>query len=462
MKRRPVLVTLSVLLAGGAAVAVTLPASAAATGALTGLAGKCVDVAAGGTANGTKVQLWTCNNSAQQRVSVADDRTIRVLGKCLDVTGGVNADGTKVQLWDCFGNANQQWVYNSATKDIVNPATGRCLDAAGQSSADGTPLQIWTCNSQTNQDWVLPGGGGPVTPSPSASGAACNRTVQPGERTMPVSFAGKQYQVAVYVPAGAQPGTRLPLVMNLHGSGGTGSGQLQYSNMKPTADANQFLIVAPSGAIPNASGFAWNVPGVGTAPAGARDDIGFLEQVLTTATSTLCAAPTRVYGAGYSGGGRMTSAFACARPDRLAAIAPVGGLRAGRPNPQNTAQPDPASCNPARPVPVIAFHGQQDTTNPYPGGGSEYWQYSVPVAQARWAAINRCTTGPTTAPVTTHVTRTNYLGCANGADVVLYSISDGGHTWPGTPVSNGNGNTTQEINANTLMWQFFQRFQLPA
>ncbi|MEV4509349.1 hypothetical protein AB0K00_10370 [Dactylosporangium sp. NPDC049525] len=103
----------------------------------------------------------------------------------------------------------------------------------------------------------------------------------------------------------------------------------------------------------------------------------------------------------------MTSAFACARPHRLAAVAPVAGLRAGRPDPQNPAQPDPSSCAPARPVPVIAFHGQQNYTSPYQGGGSDVWRYSVPAAQARWAAINRCISGPVTVSVTTHVTRSS-------------------------------------------------------
>ncbi|MEV4139831.1 hypothetical protein AB0J72_47675 [Dactylosporangium sp. NPDC049742] len=65
-----------------------------------------------------------------------------------------------------------------------------------------------------------------------------------------------------------------------------------------------------------------NVPGVGTPPAGARDNVGFLEAVLTTATSAPCAVPTRVYGTWYSGGGRMTSAAACARPPSPATAPP--------------------------------------------------------------------------------------------------------------------------------------------
>ncbi|MEE1775785.1 ricin-type beta-trefoil lectin domain protein, partial [Streptomyces sp. JV181] len=71
------------------------PASAAATatGPITGLAGKCVDVAGGAVANGTAVQLYDCNGTAAQQWTVGADGTIRALGKCLDVASGGTADG---------------------------------------------------------------------------------------------------------------------------------------------------------------------------------------------------------------------------------------------------------------------------------------------------------------------------------------------------------------------------------
>ncbi|WP_432824555.1 glycosyl hydrolase [Dactylosporangium sp. CA-092794] len=123
-------------------------------GPVTGLAGKCLDVAASGTANGTKIQLYTCNGTGAQSWTAGTDGTLRALGKCLDVTGGVNANGTKVQLWDCNGNGHQQWSRSGQT--LVNPETGKCLDVTGQNSTDGTQIQIWTCNGQTNQNWTLP------------------------------------------------------------------------------------------------------------------------------------------------------------------------------------------------------------------------------------------------------------------------------------------------------------------
>ncbi|MGJ6969467.1 extracellular catalytic domain type 1 short-chain-length polyhydroxyalkanoate depolymerase [Streptosporangium sp. G11] len=449
--RRRVLAALTLITSPLAALVLALPATAAAAGPITGLAGKCVDIAGANTANGTQVQLWTCNGSGAQQWTVGSDGTIRALGKCLDVDGGINANGTKVHLWDCIaGNTHQQWTYNAAARELVNPETSKCLDATGQSGADGTRLQIWTCNGQTNQKWTLP-----------SDSSTCTRTVGAGESTVQVTFNGTRYPVAVYVPSTAQPPVRLPLVLNLHGTSSTGSGQLWYSNMKPAADAGRFLVAAPSGAIPNGSGYAWNVPGVGTSPVGARDDVAFLGAIIDALTTTLCIDPARVYGTGYSGGGRMLSAYACLRPDRIAAIAPVAGLRAGRPDPSNTSRPDPASCQPARPVPVIAFHGQQDNTNPYGGGGSALWQYSVPAAQQRWAAIDGCPGSPATTQVSAHVSRIAYQFCRNGTAIVLYAVSDGGHTWPGTPnPSLGNGNTTREIDANALMWQFFQQYQL--
>lgn len=132
-----------------------------------GLAGKCVDDSSGSTANGTKIQTWTCNGSAAQEITVADDGTLRVLGKCLDVTGNVAApNGTLVGLWDCNGGSNQKWTYNSATRALVNPLSGRCLDVPGAGTADGIQLNVWDCNGAVQQQWSLP------VPGPVRSGIA--------------------------------------------------------------------------------------------------------------------------------------------------------------------------------------------------------------------------------------------------------------------------------------------------
>ncbi|MBE1500913.1 chitinase [Amycolatopsis lexingtonensis] len=128
----------------------TPPPSSA--GTITGYGGKCVDVAGASSANGTTVDLYTCNGTnAQQWTSTSG--TLRALGKCLDVASAGTANGTRVQLYDCNGTGAQQW--SRSGTQLVNPASGKCLDATGPSSADGTPLQIWTCTGAANQSWTV-------------------------------------------------------------------------------------------------------------------------------------------------------------------------------------------------------------------------------------------------------------------------------------------------------------------
>ena len=131
----------------------TPPPPPPAGGTITGIGGKCVDVASASNANGTQVQIYTCNGTAAQSWSHSGN-TLQALGKCLDVASASTANGAKVQLYDCNGTAAQQWTVNSS-KELVNTGSGKCLDATGQSSADATPLQIWTCAGSANQLWTL-------------------------------------------------------------------------------------------------------------------------------------------------------------------------------------------------------------------------------------------------------------------------------------------------------------------
>jgi hypothetical protein len=120
-----------------------------------GYAGKCVDVKAASSADGTAVQLYDCNGTGAQSWTVGTDGSLQALGKCLDVTGAATANGTQVQLYDCNGTNAQKWTVGS-NNTLVNTGSGRCLDATGPSSANGTRLQIWDCSGSTNQQWHLP------------------------------------------------------------------------------------------------------------------------------------------------------------------------------------------------------------------------------------------------------------------------------------------------------------------
>ncbi|MEW1720401.1 family 16 glycosylhydrolase [Streptomyces sp. NPDC093109] len=122
------------------------------TGPITGIGGKCVDVAGANAANGTAVQLYDCNGTVAQQWTLAADGSIRALGKCLDVKDNSTADGAQLQLWDCSGAGNQRWGVSDA-RDVVNVQADKCMDATGNSSANETRLQIWTCAGTANQKW---------------------------------------------------------------------------------------------------------------------------------------------------------------------------------------------------------------------------------------------------------------------------------------------------------------------
>ncbi|GGM82529.1 hypothetical protein GCM10012275_61380 [Longimycelium tulufanense] len=123
-------------------------------GAVTGMDGKCIDVADSSTANGTHVQLWGCNGTNAQRW-VWRDSTLSALGKCLDVAWSGKDNGNPVHLWDCNGSDAQKWELRG-DGTLRNPQSGRCLDARYNGVNDDIPLQIWDCRSDVNQRWTLP------------------------------------------------------------------------------------------------------------------------------------------------------------------------------------------------------------------------------------------------------------------------------------------------------------------
>jgi hypothetical protein len=162
MKKNLILALAGTLVVGTLSVAGAATALAATVGPITGLAGKCIDVAGASAANGTAVQLYDCNGTAAQTWTVDSD--IRSLGKCLDVTAAATADGAKIQLYDCNGTAAQKWT--AADGQLVNAGSGKCLDVTDNSTANGARLQIWSCAGTPNQRWALPGGGAPPTTPP--------------------------------------------------------------------------------------------------------------------------------------------------------------------------------------------------------------------------------------------------------------------------------------------------------
>ncbi|HEV2639641.1 MAG TPA: ricin-type beta-trefoil lectin domain protein [Actinocrinis sp.] len=152
-------------------------AEAAGTGTITGYQGLCLDDYAASSADGTKVDVYTCNGTGAQQWTVTSSNTLQINGKCLDITGASTADGALTELWDCNGGGNQVW-QAQANGELLNPASGKCLDDPGFNATPGTQLDIWDCNGGANQLWTVPGGsgggGGGGTPPPTGGSLGSN------------------------------------------------------------------------------------------------------------------------------------------------------------------------------------------------------------------------------------------------------------------------------------------------
>ena len=134
----------------------------------------------------------------------------------------------------------------------------------------------------------------------------------------------------------------------------------------------------------------------------------------------------------------MSSLLACKLNTRIAAIAPVAGLRW------------PAPCS-GRPVPILTFHGLADPQNTYDGKanrGAE-WVESVPEALAGWAGHNGCNANVILEDPEGPLSTMRYAGCRGDVEVRLIRIDGLGHTWP-----------KQEIDATGAIWQFFKSQRL--
>jgi polyhydroxybutyrate depolymerase len=240
----------------------------------------------------------------------------------------------------------------------------------------------------------------------------------------------RQRGYRLFVPPGYDGHRRLPLVLDLHGSGGSSAGQARNSGLE-TVGAGERFIVATLDAVDA----RWNVP----VQPGRPDDVAYVSDVIDHVAKRVCTDEARVYATGFSGGARMTSLLGCRLGSRIAAIAPVSGLRF------------PGPCN-GGPVPVLTFHGLADPQNTYDGhlaDRGEEWLESVPEALAGWARHDSCKGDPILEDPPGPLSTVRYAGCADGNEVRLIRIDGLGHAW-----------TRKEVDTTVVMWQFFKGHHL--
>ena len=112
-----------------------------------GLGGKCVDVPGGAFANGTQLQIFTCNGQTNQKWTVEPDGTVKNGNFCWDAPGGQSADGTILQIFTCNGQSNQKFTFTSAGQMTFGT---KCVDVRGGLPNDGSQLQLFTCKAASD------------------------------------------------------------------------------------------------------------------------------------------------------------------------------------------------------------------------------------------------------------------------------------------------------------------------
>jgi polyhydroxybutyrate depolymerase len=280
----------------------------------------------------------------------------------------------------------------------------------------------------------------------------------PGDHTRQLTVDNRERSYVVHVPAVATPPQAWPVVLAFHGGGTNAETMIRFSGLSKKADEAGFVAVYPngSGRLPRALTFNGGNC-CGHALRHGVDDVKFVGELLDELATVLPVDERRIFATGMSNGAMLCYLLASQMAGRIAAIAPVAG-------PMGT-----PSCSPSRPVPVIHFHGTADEFAPYNGGRGRRSRtgvrfYGVDHTVSTWVKANDANNRPTVTQLPlkyvdgTRVTRTHYGAGHGSAEVVLYTIHEEGHTWPGreTPLK-FLGKATLNISANDLMWTFFQR-----
>jgi polyhydroxybutyrate depolymerase len=296
-------------------------------------------------------------------------------------------------------------------------------------------------------------------PTPS-EGCTSSPVALAGESVETLTVQDMEREYLRHLPPAHDGTAPVPVVVDFHGVAEGAAIHAQHSALALFGDEKGFVTITPEGqgAVP-----FWDF-GSGSV------DLAFVGALLDEIEQDLCLDTDRIFVAGLSNGAFMVSAAACAFSDRIAAVAAAAGVI------------DPDGCAFTRPVPLIAFHGTDDQFVSYDGGlgpagellgdggpadippeaetvlaaiGSQ----PVPAMTAAWATRNGCATPPEEEVVAADVTLLAFE-CPDGAATRLYRVDAGGHSWPGSTFSaqieDVVGSTTFSIDANELMWAFFE------
>jgi polyhydroxybutyrate depolymerase len=280
-----------------------------------------------------------------------------------------------------------------------------------------------------------------------------------------ISVDGLDRTYRLFVPRRNQADERFPVVVALHGAGGSGWHMGVRNKWLDLAEKERFILVAPDG-IPARPGDrarglvnprVWNDnSGRFTPKRSAISDMSFLSNLLDHLLANHPADPNRVFLVGHSNGASMTLAAAATMPRRFRAVAAVAGGDWGPEIP------------PATLPSVLYMTGTIDPLNPIEGGpvrlgrNVRFDKKSVAEILERW----RVALGASPEPVETRdgaLTTTIYASsdpdARSAPRLVVVRIEGHGHNWPGTDAilpQRVMGPDTPDIDATRIIWDFFR------
>ena len=293
------------------------------------------------------------------------------------------------------------------------------------------------------------------------SGVQGSRTYH---RALEMTANGFPRTYRVHVPRGYDPQRVYAMVIVIHGAFGSAEAIETETGFSDLADRENFVAVYPNGMGLYGWLQHWNAGHCcGKAAADGIDDVGFFEAVIDDVVQRLRIDEHRVYMIGFSNGGMLAYRFAAERTERLAAMAALSAAMGGRPDPET---PEWRIGPPSRPLPVLILHSPKDESIPYDGGHSgrrpddPRTYTAVAEAAAFWAGHNGCGPAAEARPLYRgQVLKKVWQPCSGGSEVVLYTLTDWPHIWPG-PAFYGDlpdDHPLRDFDAATVAWAFFKK-----
>lgn len=241
-----------------------------------------------------------------------------------------------------------------------------------------------------------------------------------GDTRVTVKVGSLSRSYVLHIPPAYDGSKAVPLVVDFHMGGDSGSTELSNSPYPAETDPEGVVMAFPDGAKgPTATG--WNV---GPCCVANVDDVAFAKALVAQVQTTACIDPDRVYAVGVGTGGGMAYYLACQAADVFASVAPAAW---------DLLAENVSACNPQRPITVISFRGTADVVVPYAGGassaipGMSITFLGAKATFEKWAEIDRCTGS---ASLEDGNGCSTYASCQDGVEVILCT-QQGGHQDPG-------------------------------